>query len=56
MTTRGYDSRAITMPKSIKRQAARILDNHKRGAFLLSWKLVFEMDMLGAKQRRDKKI
>ena len=34
MTCRGYDSRAVKVPKSVKRMAATILDNHLRGAFI----------------------
>jgi len=37
MTTQGYDSRAVKVPKSIKRRAARILDAHQRGDFIRSY-------------------
>ena len=37
MTTQGYDTRAVNVPKSIKRRAARILDAHERGAFIRSY-------------------
>ena len=34
MTCRGYDSKAVKVPKSVKRLAATILDNHWRSAFI----------------------
>ena len=34
MTCRGYDPKAVKISKSVKRLAARILDNHERGAFI----------------------
>jgi hypothetical protein len=42
MTCRGYDSRAIKLPKEIKCRAATILDNHERGAFLRSWVVIYQ--------------
>ena len=42
MTCRGYDSKAIKLPKEIKCRAATILDNHERGAFLRSWVLIYQ--------------
>jgi hypothetical protein len=42
MTCRGYDSRAIKLPKEIKCRAATILDNHERGAFLRSWVTIYK--------------
>jgi hypothetical protein len=37
MTCRGYDSKAIKVPKSVKRAAALISDAHVRGAFIRSF-------------------
>ena len=37
MTCRGYDSKAVKVPKSVKRAAALITDSHVRGAFLRSF-------------------
>lgn len=37
MTCRGYDPKAVKISKSVKRMAARILDPHKRGAFIRSY-------------------
>jgi hypothetical protein len=37
MTCRGYDSKAVKIPKSVKRAAALITDAHIRGAFLRSF-------------------
>jgi hypothetical protein len=42
MTCRGYDSRAIKLPKEVKRRAATILDNHQRGEFLRSWVAIYK--------------
>jgi hypothetical protein len=42
MTCRGYDSRAIKLPKEVKRRAATILDNHQRGEFLRSWIAIYK--------------
>ena len=32
-----YDAKAVKVPKSIKRAAAQILDNHERGEFIRSY-------------------
>lgn len=37
MTCRGYDSKTVKISKSVKRVAAKILDNHQRGAFIRSY-------------------
>jgi hypothetical protein len=37
MTCRGYDAKAVKIPKSVKRAAALITDAHVRGAFLRSF-------------------
>jgi hypothetical protein len=37
MTCRGYDSKAVKVPKSVKRAAALISDAHKRGDFIRSF-------------------
>jgi len=37
MTCRGYDPKAVKISKPVKRQAANILDNHKRGEFIRSF-------------------
>jgi len=42
MTCRGYDSRAIKLPKEVKRRAATILDNHQRGEFIRSWVAIYK--------------
>lgn len=44
MTCRGYDSKAVKISKTVKRQAARILDNHKRGAFIRSYVEIAKSD------------
>ena len=55
MSTRGYDSRAIKLPKSIKRQAARMLNNHQRNQFVRAWVGVCEAEVRSGKRSRDKK-
>lgn len=37
MTCRGYDYKAVKLPKSIKRMAAAYIDPHARGAFIKSY-------------------
>jgi hypothetical protein len=37
MTCRGYDAKAVKVPKSVKRAAALIHDAHQRGAFVRSF-------------------
>jgi hypothetical protein len=37
MTCRGYDAKAVKVPKSVKRSAALICDSHVRGAFIRSF-------------------
>ena len=37
MTTKGYDPRTVKISKTIKRMAANILDDHKRGQFIRSY-------------------
>lgn len=37
MTCKGYDPRAVKLPKSVKRASARIVDNHARGALIRSF-------------------
>jgi len=37
MTCRGYDSRAVKIPKAVKRAATLIRDAHVRGDFIRSY-------------------
>jgi hypothetical protein len=37
MTCRGYDSKAVNVPKSVKRVASTYRDSHQRGAFIRSY-------------------
>ena len=37
MTCRGYDSRAVKLPKAVKRAATLIRDAHVRGDFIRSY-------------------
>lgn len=47
-----YDSRAIKLPKQVKRSAAAYTDPHQRGAFIRSFVRVIENE---SKIRTDKK-
>jgi hypothetical protein len=40
MTCRGYDAKAVKVPKSVKRASALITDAHARGAFIRSFVLI----------------
>ncbi len=42
MTCRGYDSKAVKVPKEVKRRAATIVDNHERGHFMRSWVEIYK--------------
>ena len=52
MTCRGYDPKAVSMPKSIKRRAATILNDHKRGEFLRSWVRVLDEQRRSVKREK----
>ena len=52
MTCRGYDSKAVKVPKSVKRMAATILDNHLRGAFIKDYVRMIEIQ--SRTNKRDK--
>jgi hypothetical protein len=52
MTCRGYDPKAVKVPKSVKRLAANHRDNHFRGAFIRSYVRILEDQLRGA--RKDK--
>ena len=53
MTCRGYDPKAVKVPKSVKRIAALILDAHKRGSFIRDYVRIYESQSRGFK--RDEK-
>ena len=42
MTCRGYDAKAVKVPKAVKRAAAKIMDAHQRGAFMRSYVVVIQ--------------
>jgi hypothetical protein len=39
-----YDSKAIKLPKQVKRSAAQIIDPHQRGAFIRSYVRIVEAE------------
>jgi hypothetical protein len=51
MTCRGYDSKAIKMPKSVKRVASTIVDRQQRGAFIRSYVRIVEEQSRGRTSR-----
>lgn len=42
MTCRGYDPKAIKVPKAIKREAANYTDAHQRGLIIRSYVKILE--------------
>jgi hypothetical protein len=53
MTCRGYDSRAVKLSKSVKRLAAKILDDHRRGAFVRDYVRMLENEQRGGKRTKE---
>ena len=47
MTCRGYDSKAVKLPKAVKRAAALISDAHKRGDFIRSFIELIHVHRIG---------
>jgi hypothetical protein len=45
MTCRGYDAKAVKLPKSVKRVANTFVDPHKRGAFIKSYVEVLKTEL-----------
>lgn len=50
MTCRGYDPKAVKVPKAIKRYAGYEIDAHKRGAVIASYVKIFESELRGNKR------
>ena len=55
MTCRGYDSRAVKIPKAVKRAATLIRDAHKRGDFIRSFVEIEKSNSRSGGSRGDKK-
>ena len=53
MACRGYDAKAVKLPKTVKRMASTIRDNHVRGAYIRSFVTILESELRGA--RKDNK-
>jgi hypothetical protein len=53
MTCRGYDPKTVKISKSVKRQAATILDNHKRGAFIQDYVRIAQGELRGGKRSKE---
>jgi hypothetical protein len=56
MTCRGYDPKAVKVPKSVKRLAAQYIDPHQRGAIIRSYTKIAEDDarIKGSRNRKEK--
>jgi hypothetical protein len=52
MTCRGYDAKAVKVPKSVKRLAANHRDDHVRGAFIRSYVQILEEQLRGARKEK----
>ena len=55
MTCKGYDPKAVKMPKSVKRAAANILNDHDRGEFFRSYVRILESDLKENKKKSKSK-
>jgi hypothetical protein len=53
MTCRGYDPKSVLVSKTVKRRAARITDNHKRGAFIKSFVKILEEQRFSSKRTKE---
>ena len=53
MTCRGYDPKAVKVPKSVKRRASTIADAHQRGAFIRSFVEILESQSRSAKKSKE---
>lgn len=53
MTCRGYDPKAVKVPKSVKVRASTIRDVHTRGAFIRSYVAILESESRGARKGKD---
>jgi hypothetical protein len=45
MTCRGYDPKAVSLPKALKRQVGYELDAHKRGAIIASYVEIYKSQL-----------
>jgi hypothetical protein len=55
MTCRGYDSRAVKLPKAVKRAATLIRDAHKRGDFIRSFIEIEKSNSRGGSRKESNK-
>ena len=53
MTCRGYDPKAVKLPKAVKRAATLISDAHKRGDFIRSFVEIEKSNSRGGSSRKD---
>lgn len=55
MTCRGYDSKAVKLPKSIKRRAAQEINPAKRGDMIRSYVKILESELRVSKSSKSEK-
>jgi hypothetical protein len=55
MTCRGYDSKAVKLPKSIKRRAAQEINPAKRGDMIRSYVKILESELRTNKHSKSEK-
>ena len=54
MTCRGYDARAVKVPKSVKRLAANYMDPHKRGQLIRDYaRIIAEQNRTRGRKGKD---
>ncbi len=54
MSCRGYDPKAVKVSKTVKRAAAKIMDSHKRGAFIRSFAVIEQSNSRSAGRSSNK--
>ena len=52
MTCKGYDPKSVKISKPVKRLADRILDPHKRGAFIRDYVRIAESELRTSKREK----
>jgi len=52
MTCKGYDPKAVKVPKSVKYLASSYKDDHKRGAFIRSYVRILEDQLRSYKREK----
>ena len=53
MTCKGFDPKTVKIHKDVKRQAATILDAHRRGAFIRDYVRIAQENLRGSKRTKE---